>query len=92
MLDELTQNKSLRRLKSIKGQIGGLERMVSEKKYCMDIVNQITAVRKALDSLAFVIMERHVKSCVRDAFVDSDEKEADRKVDELFNEINKFLK
>ena len=66
--------------------------MVSEKKYCMDIVNQITAVRKALDSLAFVIMERHVKSCVRDAFVDSDEKEADRKVDELFNEINKFLK
>ncbi|MCH8927898.1 MAG: metal-sensitive transcriptional regulator [Candidatus Marinimicrobia bacterium] len=92
MLDELTQNKSLRRLKSIKGQIGGLERMVSEKKYCMDIVNQITAVRKALDSLAFVIMERHVKSCVRDAFVNSDEKEADRKVDELFNEINKFLK
>lgn len=92
MLDELTQNKSLRRLKSIKGQIGGLERMVSEKKYCMDIVNQITAVRKALDSLAFVIMERHVKSCVRDAFVDTDEKKADKKVDELFHEINKFLK
>ncbi len=92
MLDEVTQNKSLRRLKSIKGQIGGLERMVSEKKYCMDIVNQITAVRKALDSLAFVIMERHVKSCVRDSFVDSNKGEADRKVDELFHEINKFLK
>ena len=92
MLDEITQNKSLRRLKSIKGQIGGLERMVSEKKYCMDIVNQITAVRKALDSLAFVIMERHVKSCVKDSFADTNEKESDRKVDELFHEINKFLK
>ncbi len=92
MLDELTQNKSLRRLKSIKGQIGGLERMVSEKKYCMDIVNQITAVRKALDSLAFVIMEIHVKSCVKDSFTGTDEKESDKKVDELFHEINKFLK
>ncbi len=66
--------------------------MVDEKKYCMDIVHQIRAVRKALDSLSFVIMERHVKSCVREAFVDSKGKAADRKVDELFSEMNKFLK
>ena len=92
MLDERTQKKSLRRLKSIKGQIGGLERMVSDKKYCMDIVNQITAVRKALDSLSFVIMERHVKSCVKDAFADSKGNGADKKVDELFREMNKFLR
>ena len=92
MLDTGTQKKSLRRLKSIKGQIGGIERMVDEKKYCMDIVHQIRAVRKALDSLSFVIMERHVKSCVREAFVDTKGNAADRKVDELFREMNKFLK
>ncbi len=92
MLDADTQKKSLRRLKSIKGQIGGIERMISEKKYCMDIVNQVSAVRKALDSLSFVVMERHVKSCVKDAFEDAQGDEADRKVNELFEEMNKFLR
>ena len=92
MLDEITEKKSLRRLKAIKGQVGGLERMVGDNKYCMDIVNQITAVRKALDSLSFVIMERHVKSCVKDAFTESGGISADKKVDELFREMNKFLR
>ncbi|MCH8300699.1 MAG: metal-sensing transcriptional repressor, partial [Candidatus Marinimicrobia bacterium] len=48
--------------------------------------------RKALDSLSFVIMERHVKSCVKDAFAETKGNAAEKKVDELFHEMNKFLR
>ncbi len=92
MLDDITVQKSTKRISSIKGQINGIEKMIDERKYCMDIVHQITAARRALDSLAFVIMEQHVKSCVKDAYSDNDEIKADRKLDDLFTQINRFMK
>lgn len=59
--------RALRRLKNIEGQVRGLQRMVDEEKYCVDILTQISAVRAALHSVGMLIMRRHVETCVSDA-------------------------
>jgi DNA-binding FrmR family transcriptional regulator len=59
--------KALRRLKNIEGQVRGLQRMVEEEKYCVDILTQISAVRAALHSVGMLILRRHVETCVSDA-------------------------
>ncbi len=61
-------NKSaLRRLKIIEGQVRGIQKMVEEEKYCVDIVNQISAARSALNNVAKLILRRHIDRCVADA-------------------------
>ncbi|MCX5896468.1 MAG: metal-sensitive transcriptional regulator [Proteobacteria bacterium] len=67
MINEMVQKGSLSRLKRIEGQIRGIMRMVEEGKYCIDIINQITAAQKALDGVAKIVMKRHVESCVSEA-------------------------
>lgn len=52
------------RLNRISGQIAGVQRMVEERRYCLDILNQIAAVRSALDALGIEILTRHLESCV----------------------------
>ena len=59
--------KALRRLKNIEGQARGLQRMVEEGKYCVDILTQISAVRAALNSVGMVILKRHIETCVSEA-------------------------
>jgi DNA-binding FrmR family transcriptional regulator len=59
--------KALRRLRNIEGQVRGLQRMVEEEKYCVDILNQISAVRAALNGVGALILRRHVETCVSDA-------------------------
>jgi DNA-binding FrmR family transcriptional regulator len=59
--------RALRRLKNIEGQVRGLQRMVDEEKYCVDILTQISAVRAALHSVGMLILRRHVETCVSDA-------------------------
>ena len=58
---------ALRRLKRIEGQVKGIQRMVEEEKYCVDILTQISAARAALNSVAMLILRRHVETCVSDA-------------------------
>ena len=67
MLNEQSKKETLVRLKKIEGQIRGLEKMVDNKRYCVDILNQIAAVRRALDSVSMVLMKRHVETCVSGA-------------------------
>lgn len=57
----------LKRLSRIKGQVEGVERMILEKRYCPEIVNQIKAVRSALKSLEVNIVESHLRHCVKQA-------------------------
>jgi len=59
--------RALRRLKNIEGQVRGLQRMVDEEKYCVDILTQVSAVRAALHSVGMLILRRHVETCVSDA-------------------------
>ena len=57
----------LRRLRRIEGQVRGLQRMVDEDKYCIDILTQVSAVTRALQSVALGLMEDHLAHCVTEA-------------------------
>ena len=56
----------VRRLKRAEGQVRGLQRMVEDERYCIDILTQISAVRAALDGVALKVLEDHVQHCVRE--------------------------
>ena len=84
-----TQQDSLKRLARIEGQIKGIQRMVQEGRYCIDIINQITAIRKALDQVGLVVMRRHIDSCVSEAIRS---KNGTAKVSELMSTIHQFMK
>jgi DNA-binding FrmR family transcriptional regulator len=58
------KNKVKARVNRIAGQIGGIQRMIDEDKYCVDILNQIAAVRSALDSLGIELLTDHLETCV----------------------------
>jgi DNA-binding FrmR family transcriptional regulator len=81
----------LRRLSRIEGQVRGLERMVGEETYCIDVLTQIAAVRKALDGVALRLLEDHTNHCVRDA-VERGGREADAKVGELMDAVQRFAR
>jgi CsoR family transcriptional regulator, copper-sensing transcriptional repressor len=69
------QKKTLiRRLKRAEGQVRGLQQMIEEERYCIDILTQISATRAALDGVALKILEDHVQHCVREG---GDEKAAE---------------
>jgi CsoR family transcriptional regulator, copper-sensing transcriptional repressor len=59
-----TQRKLLTRINRISGQIAGVQRMVEEDRYCVQILHQISAVRSALDSLGIELLTKHLESCV----------------------------
>jgi len=60
----------LRRLRRIEGQIRGLQRMVSEDKYCIDILTQVSAATKALQAVAIGLLEDHLGHCVAEAIAE----------------------
>jgi CsoR family transcriptional regulator, copper-sensing transcriptional repressor len=57
----------LKRLRRIEGQVRGLQRMVEEDKYCIDILTQVSAATKALQSFSLELLEEHLEHCVVDA-------------------------
>ena len=80
------------RLRRIEGQVRGLERMVEDDRYCIDILTQISAVSTALDGVALKILESHVEHCVAGALASGDEQEADEKRRELLDAIHRFTR
>jgi CsoR family transcriptional regulator, copper-sensing transcriptional repressor len=81
-----------KRLHRIEGQVRGIERMVDEDRYCIDILTQVGAVRTALESLGFEILEDHVSHCVRGALASGDADTAAAKSDELLAAVERFAK
>ena len=81
-----------KRLHRIEGQVRGIERMVEEDRYCIDILTQVGAVKTALESLAFEVLNDHVTHCVKDALASGDEKAAAAKSDELLAAVQRFAK
>ena len=82
----------IKRLHRIEGQVRGIERMVADDRYCIDILTQIGAVSTALESLGFVILDEHVKHCVAGALASGDEAEAQAKAEELLEAVHRFAK
>ena len=85
-------NKStlVKRLHRIEGQVRGIERMVDEERYCIDVITQISAVTTALESLAFQILDDHVKHCVAGALEAGDAAVAAEKSEELLAAVQRF--
>ena len=81
----------LRRLRRIEGQARGLQRMVEEEKYCIDILTQVSAMTKALQSVALGLLEEHMSHCVVDA-ARAGGPEADQKVKEASEAIARLVR
>ena len=71
------------RVHRIRGQIDGIERMIDERRYCVDITQQIKAVRSALAGLENSILETHLRGCVQSAMTSKDSHEAEQKIQEI---------
>jgi CsoR family transcriptional regulator, copper-sensing transcriptional repressor len=82
----------IKRLHRIEGQVRGIERMVATDRYCIDILTQVSAVSTALDSLAFLVLDEHVRHCVAGALTSGDELEAQAKAEELLAAVHRFAK
>ena len=82
----------VKRLHRIEGQVRGIERMVEDDRYCIDILTQISAVNTALDSLAFKVLDDHVTHCVADAMSSGDETAAAEKSKELLEAVQRFAR
>lgn len=83
---------ALTRLRSIEGQIQGIQRMVTEERYCMEIVDQISAARAALARVSTQILQRHLEHCVVHDLRTGTAEDQERVVAELMQVIEKKLR
>lgn len=86
-LCELDKKELTNRLRRIEGQVRGLQRMIDEEKYCVDILNQINAVQGGLKNVGLKILDKHVHGCVQRAVK---KEEGDEVIDELMEVLSKF--
>jgi CsoR family transcriptional regulator, copper-sensing transcriptional repressor len=82
----------IKRLHRIEGQVRGIEKMVEEDRYCVDVLTQVSAVSRALESLAFEVLDDHVSHCVADALASGDTKVAEAKSKELLDAVHRFAR
>jgi DNA-binding FrmR family transcriptional regulator len=80
------------RLRKIEGQVRGIEKMVADDRYCIDILTQIAAARTALDKVALEILDGHVNHCVANAIASGDPAAAGEKSRELLATVERFVK
>src|SRR5258705_10715909 len=85
-----TENKDavLKRLRRIEGQVGGVERMVEENRYCIDVVTQVTAIQAALDKVALELLTDHAAHCV----VGTEGAEQEERTEELMAAVKRLLR
>jgi CsoR family transcriptional regulator, copper-sensing transcriptional repressor len=89
MLNEREKTDVKKRLRRTGGQINGIEKMIDEGRYCVDVLQQIMAARAALNQVALIMIESHTKSCVVNAIKENRTEEA---VNELIGVLSKFTK
>ena len=74
---------ALHRLKNVEGHIRGIQRMIGEEKYCIDVIRQINAAQAALNKVSTIILEEHLNSCVITAIRGDDPNERERVLHEI---------
>jgi DNA-binding FrmR family transcriptional regulator len=84
-----TKDQLLKRLRKVEGQVRGLERMVEEERYCIDVVTQINAVQAALDKISLGLLDDHARHCMRGK--GSAPGDPDVQVDELMGAVGRLL-
>ena len=83
-----TKDQLLKRLRRIEGQVGGIERMVEEDRYCIDVLTQISAVQAALDKVALGLMDEHAHHCV----VGGPESKKEERTEELMAAVGRLMR
>ncbi len=91
MINDQIQRDALNRLKKIEGQVRGLQRMIEEKKYCVDILFQVSAVCGALKKVGHSVLGNHISTCVAQALSSHAEDEKNKKINELIDLLDRFL-
>lgn len=87
-----THEDELVRLRRIEGQIRGIQKMIEEKRYCIDILTQLSSVSGAIKSVEENVLGRHLKGCVSASFQGGSKDDRDRKIDEVIDALGKFRK
>jgi DNA-binding FrmR family transcriptional regulator len=90
VIDDETRGKALGRLRRIEGQVQGIQRMVEEDKYCVDILLQLTAVQGAVEQVQRLLLGRHIESCVAEAVRSGSTRDRQKKMDELLEVFSRF--
>jgi DNA-binding FrmR family transcriptional regulator len=84
--------KVLRQLKTVRGQLDGLIKMVEDDRYCIDISNQIMASQAILRNVNREVLHAHLNCCAKEAFLNGDAEEARRKLNEIVEVVDKLSK
>ncbi len=87
----MRKDEYLRRLRRIEGQVRGLQRMIEEDQYCIDILTQISSVSRALQGVGLGLLDEHIRGCVRRAVATSDDG-GERDLTEAVQAIERLLK
>ena len=88
---EMSKDQLLASLRRVDGQVRGLQQMIEADRYCVDVLTQISAVTKALQTVAVGMLDDHLRHCVADA-VSAGGREADRKLSEATEAIGRLIK
>jgi DNA-binding FrmR family transcriptional regulator len=83
-----TKDQLISRLRRVEGQVRGVERMVEEDRYCIDVLTQIGAVQAALDKVALGLLDRHARHCV----IDGDDAKKDERTTELMAAVGRLMR
>ena len=86
-----TKDEHLTRLRRIEGQIRGLQRMIDQDEYCIDVLTQISSVTKALQGVGLGLLDQHIRHCVRDA-AETEADHGDAKVAEAVSAVSRLLR
>ena len=87
-----THNEEVIPLKRIEGQIRGIQKMILEKRYCIDILTQLSSVVGAIRRVEENILNRHLRGCVRESFTKGNKEDKANKIDEVIGVLQKFRK
>lgn len=79
-------------LKRIEGQIKGIQKMIEEKRYCIDILTQLSSVAGAIRRVEENILNRHLGGCVRQSFNKGSREDREKKIEEVIDVLQKFRK
>jgi DNA-binding FrmR family transcriptional regulator len=83
-----TKDDLTRRLKRIEGQVRGVEKMVDDERYCIDVITQISAIQAALDKVALGLLDDHARHCV----IDGPDGAKDERTEELMSAVGRLMR
>jgi DNA-binding FrmR family transcriptional regulator len=87
-----THDEELARLRKIEGQVRGIQKMIQEKRYCIDILTQLNAVVGAIERVEERVLEKHLRGCVDHSFDKGSKEDRQKKIEEIVDVLRKFRK